>query len=139
MLQMIANHNRVLGSKKKTVWEKIGWCHKIAILMWSFSYYEKMALYFTCLLHMTCNLGVVHKWRHCLRGRGQGFCGNNPKAFLIKSVTKRVGSKIVQNYMTLFMNDPFAWFINKFSLAFTCHLNTISVIWYLIKHNLLDH
>jgi hypothetical protein len=38
-----------------------------------------------------CYFGVVHKWRHGRRGKGQGFCDNSTKASLIKSVTKGGG------------------------------------------------
>ena len=41
-----------------------------------------------------------------LRG-GQGFCDNSTKALVINTVTMgEGGSKIVQNCMTLFMDEP---------------------------------
>ncbi len=42
-------------------------------------------------------LGVVHKWRHGIRGKG--FCEDSTKALVIKSVTKGVG--VVKNYQIL--------------------------------------
>ncbi len=57
---------------------------------------------------LTFNYGVVNIWRHCLRGRGHGFCDSSTKASVIKSVTMGGGgSKNVQNCVTSFMDDPY--------------------------------
>ena len=40
-------------------------------------------------------------------GGGQGFLEGTVKAFLLKSVTMRgMGSKIIQNFVTSFLDDP---------------------------------
>ncbi len=44
--------------------------------------------------------GVVHKWRHGLKGRGyQGFCDDSTKALVIKSAT--MGEGVSKNYQLL--------------------------------------
>jgi len=46
--------------------------------------------------------------RHGRMGRGyQGFCDNNSKAQVLKSMTMGEGiSKMIKNYVTSFMDDP---------------------------------
>ncbi len=67
----------------------------------TFSFGVSLWILFFCLVHHpikmlkaimvpSCNgpLGVVHKWRHALGGRGcQGFCDNITNALVMKSVT----------------------------------------------------
>ena len=45
---------------------------------------------------------VIHKWCHGLRGRGQGFCYDNTKVLVIKSVTMGRGAK----FTCIFLKDP---------------------------------
>ena len=46
-------------------------------------------------------LGVVHKWRHSLRGL-RGFCDGYTKALVIKTMGVK---KLFKNYLTSFIND----------------------------------
>ncbi len=63
---------------------------------------------FPSLFIATLSLGVVHKWRHGLRGEGVSrFCDDSVKALVIKSVTMGGGGvKIIKYCVTSFMDDP---------------------------------
>ena len=51
-------------------------------------------------------IGISHQWHHSLRGGGQLFCDDSTKALVTRG-WGGMGSKIVQKYVTPFMDNPF--------------------------------
>ncbi len=83
--------------------------HKMCLFMNETSKVNKI-LGFVCGKIKSFPLGIVHKWRPNLKGRGgQGVGDNSTKASVINIVTMRGGgSKIFLNCVTSFMDDPLA-------------------------------
>jgi hypothetical protein len=121
------------------------------VLCWRKNYNQRWIFWATYISQLICvfHLGAVHKWRLGLRGRVyHGFCDNSTKALVLKRVTRGV-SKIVNNCVTSYTNDPL---VKYFSFLISFHLSyfllqyififmyfifsvMFSKFWYLYKRN----